>query len=144
MSTELKIIERISNRIHQKIISFQKVDKRWTKNLRGACATSSVLLYKSLQKKGIKSWMIHASHKSNLFGNHMWVETDNYLIDITYSQFNETEKIVILSKQEPRFKSYYKNFFNILPMDLDSLDIFKWPASQDPVKCTERMKKVQR
>ena len=141
MDSELALIEKVVARIHKKLIKFQKVDKRWTKSLRGACITASFLLHKALEKKGIRSVMVHSSHRSNKFGNHVWLETELYIVDITYSQFETEESIIILNKKAQNTRKYYKNFRNIIPMH--SVDLFKWPASQDPIKCVERMKKAK-
>lgn len=141
MNDELADIEKVVARIHKKLIRFQKVDKRWTKSLRGACVTASFLLHKALEKKGIWSVMVHSSHRSNKFGNHVWLETESYIIDITYSQFETKESIIILNKKTQNIRKYYKHFRNIIPMN--SVDLFKWPASQDPLKCIERMKKAK-
>ena len=138
--TNLKI-KKIANRIHKKIVAFQKMDKRWRKNLLGACATASYLLHKALKRQGVESWMVHSCHKK--YGNHVWVETPDNLIDLTYSQFDESKGIIIINKNDPKIKSYYKNFKNMLNLSLDSMTYFKWPASQDPIKCHKRMKKYR-
>lgn len=140
MNGSLFQIQTSSLKIRDRLVAFQKVDKRWTKFLRGGCATASLLLHKELTKQGINSWMVHASSKSVFHGQHVWLETEHFLIDLTYSQFQKQETMIILCKHTDQVDNYYGKFFNIFPMGIDHFDIFKWPAAQDPIKCLKRMK----
>lgn len=140
MNDNLAQIQTSSLKIRDRLVAFQKVDKRWNKYLRGGCATAAYLLHKELTKQGINSWMVHASHKSELHGDHVWLETEHFLIDLTYSQFHKEETMIIICKHTDQVDDYHGHFFNMLPMGIDSFDIFKWPAAQDPLKCIKRMK----
>lgn len=135
-------IKVVADQVRKDLERFQKIDKRWTKHLRGACATAAFLIQAKLKKKSIEAWMMHASHKSYLHGDHMWVETNEFIIDVTYSQFDKTNKIVIINKASDEADDYQGNFYNILNAgdNMEFFDLIKWPAAQDPKKCLERMK----
>lgn len=102
-------------------------------HLAGACAVASVQLRNILKKHRIKSntyvgtfgkyypdvrlyKKMMKKHKSDFAPmlatyQHCWLETDHYLIDITFTQFKskfkiKTPKILILDKKTPKYKEF--------------------------------------
>jgi hypothetical protein len=105
-------IKKIGKFVRSNVIEWTKdnydIDK-W--NLAGACAIASYTLYKCLIKLKYKPKFIVAEGCN---GAHCWLELDNYVIDLTATQFNMAlPKVLITNKNYyfkaiPELKSYYE------------------------------------
>jgi hypothetical protein len=108
----------LDNKLIQKLGSFIRSQVEiWTKHnpdideydLAGACAIASYTLYRCLIKLGYQPKLIMADSGC---GCHCWVELNNYIIDLTATQFNKAlPKVLIVSKYSykkliPELKNY--------------------------------------
>lgn len=81
-------------------------------DLCGACAISAVALSKRLNKLGIKAKVKTGNYDGD--AGHAWVETDKYLVDLTYTQFDgSSPKVLILDKKSRAFKRHMTNWDNV-------------------------------
>lgn len=80
----------------------------YPKDLCGACCMSAYQLRKLLLKRNIKAKLFTGF---NSYCGHAWLETENYLVDLTYTQFSRrSPKVLIISKNSPRYKKYLKRW----------------------------------
>lgn len=102
----------------------------YDKELCGACAVASGKLQKILKTYGIKSTLYMGYHKS--LALHCWLETDNYLVDITFTQFNyKADKVLIISKKSPKYLDYRdKKIWK--KISLAKHDLKYWFGSESP------------
>lgn len=70
------------------------VQKGFPKNLIGACAHGAVLLHKALKKVGFQS-------KIKYNRGHCFVVVGDYIVDVTASQFGESNVVVLNTKEIP-------------------------------------------
>lgn len=108
--------------------------KDYTESLKGACAVASVRLVKNLrQKYKMKKLQICVGvYKDDPFITHTWVESKDYLIDITYTQFNElSPEVVLISKKSNDYYRYRNKFEDI--KNKNSYNAFKyWGGQENP------------
>lgn len=99
--------------------------------LQGACAISSFALMMVLKHYGYDAHFV-ASIGTN-FG-HCWVEVDDYVIDITATQFihiHDYDQIFVIAINEKYHHPFY-NYGKTL-YDSDAFDDFHtWPPQQSP------------
>ena len=77
----------------------------WFKDFPEGCSQdTSLILAKYLHAKGFGIPYVVSAEKES--GSHMWIELDNYIIDITADQFEEVSEKVIVTK-----KSKFHNSF---------------------------------
>lgn len=91
-----KIAESIRSNLDQ-FVENNKSDFFYHKDLSGACGIASAVLFNELKNRELKAKLMWGSNNVGL--EHCWVETEKYLIDITYTQFdNKANKIFIIDK----------------------------------------------
>lgn len=120
----------------------------WTKDnpdidqydLGGACAIASYTLYRCLIKLGYEPKLIMADSSC---GCHCWVELNNYIIDLTATQFNiALPKVLIVSKFHykkliPELKNY-KTLLN----DKNAVKFIKTWNQQSPIIYSSKIKRL--
>lgn len=92
------------------------------KNLGCACAVSSFLLHKELKKNKIKSKFVWG-----FFNNwpHCWNVIDNSILDITATQFGESDSVYLTDLEDDRYVAHL--------FDKDAVkSLYNWPFEQNP------------
>lgn len=134
---ELEQIEKVAYKIRNDLDMVQKHKKFWTKGLRGACAVASHLIKQELDKIGINSDICYGQRKRWGCG-HALLETENYLIDITYTQFKAGHSVVIIDKKDQVLISYYLGGFKDNKIEKQEVDFFNcWGEYQNPLICVD-------
>lgn len=127
--------------LQTKVASVAKRVRTWTKerakkanynphDLTGWCAISAAYLFRELQKEGIES-SIHVKDYENC---HCFVVVDDYVVDVTATQFSEfrNNPIVIMHIKEAEAYSFYatEKVFKF-PDELRAHQLrTKWPKRQ--------------
>lgn len=97
--------------------------KYFSKDLCGACGLASYTLYNKLTQLDIESSLIFGYFKKET-NSHCWVEIDDYIIDITATQFGVKHGVYVL----PKSKKYQE------VTKIDDLRYFKfWRYLQNPI-----------
>ncbi len=122
----------------------------WTKdnpdvdewNLAGACAIASYAMYRALIKFGYKPEFIIADSGC---GCHCWISLDDYIIDLTATQFNMSLPKVLITKNKDYFKAIpeLKNYYSIKKNSSAVRDTRKW-NQQSPIIYTKEIRKIIR
>lgn len=104
------------------------------KDLTCMCAVASKFLFDCLKDNSFKPILV-AGHWNKLDGdletNHCWIEVDNHLIDLTATQINIKEKVVILPLQKTKRAYTLKNKMRTLK---EIKNEFKgWSDAQSPL-----------
>jgi hypothetical protein len=74
-----------------------------SRDLEGWCAIASSFLVKKLKERKIKAEFVKGSFKH---GSHCWIECENYIIDLTATQFSSiTKKVFITLKNDKRYRN---------------------------------------
>jgi len=103
------------------------------KDLGGACGICSMVLKALFIKSGHRAKVIHGNFNNDY--PHCWVESGNFIFDITATQFhcslaNINRKVVKLKIGSSLYKKYYfpeKEYTNIR-------SFYSWPIEQKPTK----------
>ena len=109
-------------------------------NLLGACAIASYVLQRALVKLGYKPKFVMADSYD---GAHCWIELDDYVIDLTATQFNMSLPKVLITKKKyyydsiPELNSYNSIFFNRKAVSL----VKNW-QDQSPIKYYKEINKL--
>ena len=106
--TKLSIIKNIAKQVRKAFEEIAENEKEYSygnwkefhNSLRGYCAAASVQLYYACKKKGIKLKLIEGI-------GHAYNEFDDYIIDITATQFGRYPKVHIRKKYK-RPPCFYK------------------------------------
>jgi hypothetical protein len=69
-------------------------------DLAGSCGILSVFVFQYLKKHKIESNLVWVG---KCF--HVWVETEGYLIDPSFSQFGKRDRILIIKKSSQKYKN---------------------------------------
>lgn len=115
------------------------------KNLTCACAISSHALSTLLKFRGIKNKLVFGVYLNDLIDleclspvdiNHVWVDVDGYIIDVTATQFGEKE--IVFRKKRKRTKSVSEPFLDFFKVDCDKIksETKLWPKTQTPSRKT--------
>lgn len=91
----------------EKILRIARSTRRWAKrtvkqtvfqndNLGGFCAIGAVRLFQNLRKEGVNA-KLAVTHST--WGGHCYVLVDNYIVDVTATQFGQ-EPVLIVSTKE--------------------------------------------
>jgi hypothetical protein len=82
----------------------------WSDTLSGACWSCSYYLYKELKALGYNPQMVRVSSGGSICC-HVFLLLDNYILDITATQFGITDPYVIIGKKRwPKRKWFWKNW----------------------------------
>lgn len=103
-------------------------------NMQGACAIASYTLYRSLKKKGYSADFVLAWNE-DAYEGHAWIEINNYVIDLTYKQFNYIfeNDILIIKKEEYSRNIPTINNFNIIYKNRKAIkEVKTWTKNQNP------------
>lgn len=99
----------------------------YLKDLTGACSVASSRLQELLDDHGIKSVVVLADD------SHCWLETEDYLVDITYTQFDKkSPKVLVLRKNCEKYFDYLENWEQWKSVDLKASLFLYWPKTQRP------------
>lgn len=82
----------------------EKHDYAFNTDLKGMCAIASVELFKRLKNENFNPQLKVAIHG---IGSHVFVVIDNFIIDITATQFGHSKKVVIKNKKEFTIINWY-------------------------------------
>lgn len=115
------------------------------KDLACACAISSHALSTLLKFRGIKNNLVFGVYLDGSFDletlsptdiNHVWIETNGYIIDLTASQFGDKE--IVFRKKKRRTKTSDEPFLNFFSVEVGKIknEIKLWPSSQTPSRKT--------
>lgn len=116
-------------------------ENKWGFRMGGACATASVLIGAELKRQGISYKILEGREKRTRF-DHVWIETEDYLIDVTYDQFDlKNPKILITLLGSKEYASYRKKF-NVPKNRKTIKDFLSWNVKQRPSSCIIKMKKM--
>ena len=142
ITREELIRHAIAVRLKCKLYSFSSIDKNLyyyrREKLQSMCAVASYTLVQYLLRRNIKAKLI-GTHQ------HCWVESNNYFIDITASQY-ELEDYIVLAKKDfrKRFESFYQYtaYKEIREEDIDK-HFGNWGGGQKPsLQVTEEILKM--
>lgn len=77
----------------------------------GCCQDASWILHRYLYEKGYSVELVGGEYHGNNgeFMSHSWLVCDGTIIDITYSQFNEVDDIVI-TKERALHQKFIENY----------------------------------
>jgi hypothetical protein len=110
----------------REFIEYEIAPDNFRDDLCCACAIASWTLWKAFKKKGYKAILVEGT-----FGDycHFWVELDNMIYDITYSQFDEQTPINIIDADKAKLKGY--SILHSGKKAVHSLNT-DWPGEQHP------------
>lgn len=103
-------------------------EKAFPPDLETACAVASYRLAKALQEKGLPAVLVQGLffRPQNDWGlDHCWVEIAGQILDVTATQFNVKEKVLIVPATDPRFRPIHRG-------DAALKDLTEWPSEQQP------------
>lgn len=103
LNSELLKIKSIATQVRKKILRF--VNNK-DKTLKNYCGVSSVCLFNHLKKEGIKANIVcgYVKLNSKTKLDHIWIEYKEFIIDITFKQFDKRSKsVLITSLSDERF-----------------------------------------
>ena len=104
--------------------------EEWNQDLCGWCAIASAKLHTELIKAGFDS-EIHMSE--NRGGCHVFIVYDDHVIDVTATQFNFEEQVLILHKKEAEGRSEWfetaKTYRNVKHLRKEQVKD-GWPTEQ--------------
>lgn len=117
--------------------SSEKYDFSGSEDLACMCAAASQILYNALKKHEIEP--IAVMGISDNLGDHVWVEVGNYIIDVTYTQYNKYvddvpisfPAVIVIDKDSKEARELYYNEFTERLIRKDISDILDgWPKGQ--------------
>lgn len=98
----IEFVRSVGEEIHmwaKKSLTCPRICQR---DLMGACAISSYVLWKVLKKSGIESNFIQGDFEFE-WNAHCWVEIENIIVDITATQFGYDRKVVFSDKSDVNY-----------------------------------------
>lgn len=100
---KLKLIFKIAKKVRRQIIKFAKEENRRIRlpTLLSGCSFASYVLYQVLKMKNIDAKLVACDDPC-----HFWVEVDDYIIDLTATQFEKVPSI-FMYKQKDHERKYY-------------------------------------
>jgi hypothetical protein len=125
MTRYLKV-KRLAHRVRKEILRLKLFyNSNGDHDLSGGCGLASLKLKKLLTKNKISS---------NIYGtkgrSHVWVETKDYLVDVTYSQFNHRNKVFIERKGTKSHLKFLKEMETRKPSSLKACESdYDWVQS---------------
>ncbi len=117
LKLQAKLARKAAEKFVNRSIHFKYNEYRRT-TLCGMCAIASVALAKSLQVNyNIEANIVIGCQNDNYIGrSHCWVEVNDYIIDVTATQFN-LDAIIVASKEILDHYPYNEyNFHKIIPI----------------------------
>jgi hypothetical protein len=97
--------------------------------LGGMCGISSFKIYKRLLDEGFSNDRV----KMAFNGGHVYVMLDDYVIDLTATQFDNNVKPIVLKKQNNLPNKWWWRYTKLLNSYRDIAKEFEnWPISQSP------------
>lgn len=110
------------NQVRYELEQFNKDFHWWDESLAGACLIGSYLLASKV------NGVLYSGKVNGV--DHCWVETDTELIDITYSQFNYNEKVLILKKDGSEYQNYQvsSKIKHLLSEEFNNWQLFQKPS----------------
>lgn len=103
------------------------------KDLNCFCAIGAKRLYKDLKKAGLRAWI--AVNDTDEFDSHVFVVCNGYIVDITASQFGESDIFIKKIGSEPLSKHWNMNkIFNSERAFTRYLKETDWPLEQITLK----------
>jgi hypothetical protein len=103
-------------------------------NLACMCGAASQILYNAIKKHEIEPKAVMGTSES--LGDHVWVEVDNYIIDVTYTQYNGKNgdmhpTVILVDKDSEEARELYYNEFTHRLIRNDITEVLKgWPKGQ--------------
>jgi nanoRNase/pAp phosphatase (c-di-AMP/oligoRNAs hydrolase) len=89
-------VHQIAKRTREKV---EKLDKRLYLNMEhGPCGVASLLLAEALLEKGYAASVVsgyYLDSAGQVLGHHVWVEYEEYIIDITANQFGVKTQVPV-------------------------------------------------
>lgn len=107
-------ILKIAQEIRENLEKFNERNNfnYYGKTLGGACAVTSGELHKQLKDKGLNPVIKHG-HATD-FTEHLWVEVQGLLIDITYTQYNyQADPVECLEINSDEYKTYLARWSDV-------------------------------
>lgn len=119
------IAEKVREKAEVYVKKMPKTDDIDDSNLAGLCAIASFALKKELEKNGYEAQLIRGGFQ-DAWGGHCWVECEGEIIDITATQFQIAEKVLIVPADDPRYEDKVivktRNSFRNWPLVQKPLD----------------------
>jgi len=106
--SNLMLIRSIASQCRQWCEDRDQLERNPTGNLGGWCAVASGHLWRELRRKGINS-EIHLANVGSRY-SHCYVMLEDYVVDITASQFREFRdlSVVFLHEREAQIYEFYR------------------------------------
>jgi hypothetical protein len=110
-----------------------------------SCAIASHALAILLKFRGIENKLIFGVYIDKYLDldrlspidiNHVWVEVNDYIVDVTASQFGEKE--IVFRKKRNRTKTTTEPFLSLVKVDVEKIkaETKLWPKTQTPSRKT--------
>jgi hypothetical protein len=129
MSQE-EFFELIAKQVRIFCEKYREQKKLWKEDLGGMCAIASYLIFDILKENEYEPTLVHA--EINPIGGHCFILCNDYLIDVTATQFGEKEKVIVKKYSELEQKDFWKrNTFINSKKGIQSL-VNGWGFQQDP------------
>lgn len=115
-------------RIWMEVQAILNMDAVSSRDLGGGCAIASYILWKLLLSAGEEAKLICAVKE---YEAHCWVELGPYVIDVTFTQFEDCEKVHICRKWPPHYEA------DRYLSDDDALEEISHWKNQSPIEYSE-------
>jgi hypothetical protein len=127
----------------KEIFKIAKSVRRWverhprsTESLIGWCGICSFRIFDRLKKINLRPIFVSVSHPWLECDCHCFVLCEDYLVDVTATQFGFNKNIVILNIDDAKYMNWYWNLENIFFKSYSKSRIKRffeeWPDDQNP------------
>lgn len=112
---------------------YNKTSRLFPNHLMGACAIGAACVYNLLKNSGFEPFFIKGLYKwekHNYYDEHCWVEVNQYIVDITATQFGFTSSVLIFNRYNALGKRFIAKKAFAADLIEISKDFYDWPLHQ--------------
>lgn len=126
---KIELAHKLRKKAEKLVCNKESLFKYFDSDLGCMCAVAATSLKEIFAMNGFKSYVICGMFRGKY--EHCWLEDDNYIYDITATQFSRVkDKVVCLPMGDKKANLWYQR-----GMHVDSYEFFdNWPAEQQPVQ----------
>lgn len=101
---KLRLVKKLGLQVRERVKKLNRevlgLGLCWNYNLQGGCLMASYMLRYVLDKHGVSSKLMRGEFNGCY---HWWIEVDDYIVDITATQFGNRNKVYILKNTSVRY-----------------------------------------